>query len=255
MCKKRISTSHVTGCGAVSSRSRSVAIERRAAPRRAAPSRADGRSKNANRKLMHSMRLVLFLCLSFSRVAFSIEPGVKRVRSNTSNTARGGQRDGGGGARDKQRARERWRTGTRGIQQLPLNVFNAAVEARKRPVGRSNRSAPRRSRAVGMEPCGPAGAERRCSRFVFLMDFSLSLYVPGGIAITGPVQHDGTSGFYESACSYRSRSIDGSGWTVNVCRGATETVIADEVSHTGISCAGWQKGHGGVDQEVELEAL
>lgn len=81
-------------------------------------------------------------------------------------------------------ARVRGRTGTRGIQQLPLNVFNAAVEARKRSVGRSHRSAPRRSR-WGWNRVG----RPECSRFMFLVDFSLSLYVPGGIAIAGPVKH------------------------------------------------------------------
>lgn len=52
----------------------------------------------------------------------------------------------GGRERERGTARVRGRTGTRGIQQLPLNVFNAAVEARKRSVGRSHRSAPRRPR-------------------------------------------------------------------------------------------------------------
>lgn len=77
----------------------------------------------------------------------------------------------------------RGRTGTRGIQQLPLNVFNAAVEARKRSVGRSHRSASSRSGDGTVW----VGRVARCSRFVFLMVFSLSLYVPGGIAIAVPV--------------------------------------------------------------------
>ncbi|KYQ47332.1 hypothetical protein ALC60_13666 [Trachymyrmex zeteki] len=87
--------------------------------------------------------------------------------------------------REKERgtARVRGRTGTRGIQQLPLNVFNAAVEARKRSVGRSHRSASRKSRWGWNR----VGRPERCSRFVFLVDFSLSLYVPGDIA--EPVKH------------------------------------------------------------------
>lgn len=73
-----------------------------------------------------------------------------------------------------------------GIRQLPLNVFNAAVGARKRSErrGRSvGRSAARFRGLVGVKPCGPPGATpASCSSF----DFSLSLYVPGGIAIAGP---------------------------------------------------------------------
>lgn len=82
----------------------------------------------------------------------------------------------------------RGRTGTRGIQQLPLNVFNAAVEARKRSVGRSHRSAPRRPRwgwnRVG-RPERPALAS--CSSWT-----SVSLYTyrevspsPGRLSIHG----------------------------------------------------------------------
>jgi len=74
-------------------------------------------------------------------------------------------------------ARARGRTGTRGIQQLPLNVFNAAVEARKRSVGRSHRSVPRREKygGDGIVWAGRSGAAlASCSSWTL----SLFLYVP-----------------------------------------------------------------------------
>ncbi|KYN10185.1 hypothetical protein ALC57_17678 [Trachymyrmex cornetzi] len=87
----------------------------------------------------------------------------------------------------KDHERDRERQAERERLQLPLNVFNAAVEARKRSVGRSHRSASHKSRWGWNR----VGRPERCSRFVFLVDFSLSLYVPGDIAIAGPVKHGG----------------------------------------------------------------
>lgn len=82
-----------------------------------------------------------------------------------------------------------------GIRQLPLNVFNAAVEARKRSA-EEKRSVARslaRSRfslsllggdgAVWAGCGGAAATPASCSSFDFS---SLSIYVPGGIAIAGP---------------------------------------------------------------------
>lgn len=83
-------------------------------------------------------------------------------------------------------ARVKGRTGTRGIQQLPLNVFNAAVEARKR----SHRSVPRPEKCGGDGTvwAGRSGAAlASCSSWTL----SLSLYVPGGIAIAGSFKHAG----------------------------------------------------------------
>ena len=81
-----------------------------------------------------------------------------------------------------------------GIRQLPLNVFNAAVEARKRSaeekrsVGRSLSLSLSLSLLGGdgavWAGCGGAAATpASCSSFDFS---SLSIYVPGGIAIAGP---------------------------------------------------------------------
>lgn len=113
---------------------------------------------------------------------------VKTMREIEKKRGRKGRTDRGPDSwrrreRERGTARVRGRTGTRGIQQLPLNVFNAAVEARKRSVGRSHRSASSR----GGDGTVWVGRVARCSRFVFLMVFSLSLYVPGGIAIAVPV--------------------------------------------------------------------
>jgi len=176
------------------------------------------------------MRLARFsLRLCRPRATFSMEPRVKRSKK-----PREGAREGQRGPRQVGRAevnegerwrdgnepgereRERRRTGTRGIQQLPLNVFNAAVEARKRSVGRSHRSAtPRRLRAVGMEPCGPVGAVVFLSLRVLHGLQSLSIYVPGGIAIAGPVKHD------PGLPKTRWRGVGAGGWTANVRRSAT----------------------------------
>jgi len=57
----------------------------------------------------------------------------------------------------------------------------------KQESGRSHRSALHKSRWGWNR----VGRPEQCSRFVFLVDFSLSLYVPGGIAIVGPVKHGG----------------------------------------------------------------
>lgn len=79
-----------------------------------------------------------------------------------------------------------------GIRQLPLNVFNAAVEARKRSaeekrsVGRSlslSLSLLGGDGAVWAGCGGAAATPASCSSFDFS---SLSIYVPGGIAIAGP---------------------------------------------------------------------
>lgn len=88
--------------------------------------------------------------------AASLERRVPRLVGSSANE-RG---DGGEGGRVGRRERE-----IGGIRQLPLNVFNAAVEARKRSVEkRSVGRSVARSLAlsvfslslVGMEPCGPA---------------------------------------------------------------------------------------------------
>lgn len=87
--------------------------------------------------------------------AASLERRVPRLVGSSANER--GDREGG---RVGRRERE-----IGGIRQLPLNVFNAAVEARKRSVEkRSVGRSVARSLAlsvfslslVGMEPCGPA---------------------------------------------------------------------------------------------------
>ena len=75
-----------------------------------------------------------------------------------------------------------------GIRQLPLNVFNAAVEARKRSAEEKRSVALSLSLLGGdgavWAGCGGAAATpASCSSFDFS---SLSIYVPGGIAIAGP---------------------------------------------------------------------
>lgn len=71
-----------------------------------------------------------------------------------------------------------------GIRQLPLNVFNAVVGARKR--------SERRGRSVGRSAWSPfSGGDRAVwadgatPASCFSFDFSLSLYVLGGIGIVG----------------------------------------------------------------------
>lgn len=87
--------------------------------------------------------------------AASLERRVPRLVGSSAN-----ERGDGEGGRVGRRERE-----IGGIRQLPLNVFNAAVEARKRSVEkRSVGRSVARSLAlsvfslslVGMEPCGPA---------------------------------------------------------------------------------------------------
>ncbi|KAG5330827.1 SH2D5 protein, partial [Acromyrmex heyeri] len=74
---------------------------------------------------------------------------------------------------------------TESAEQLPLNVFNAAVEARKRSVGRSHRSASRKSR-WGWNRVGrpESGALASCSSWtsVFLYTYREILPSPGRLS-------------------------------------------------------------------------
>lgn len=89
-----------------------------------------------------------------TRIANSCDRRVARGLS------RAGPSVGGSSANERGREGARWREREiGGIRQLPLNVFNAAVEARKRSV--EKRSVGRSLSVfslslVGMEPCGPA---------------------------------------------------------------------------------------------------
>lgn len=118
--------------------------------------------------------------------AASLERRVPRLVGSSAN-----ERGDGEGGRVGRRERE-----IGGIRQLPLNVFNAAVEARKRSVEKRSvgRSVGRSlARSLGFlsllggdgavwAGCG-AATPASCSSFDFS---SLSIYVAGGIAIAGP---------------------------------------------------------------------
>lgn len=161
--------------------------------------RVDGGSKNANRKLMRSVRRSLSSgVLGRGRVKRIRSRGKDREwdeerraeREGLTDRPREEQRESGK-ERERERgtARVRGRTGTRGIQQLPLNVFNAAVEARKRSVGRSHRSAPRRPRGGdGTVWAGRSGgALASCSSWT-----SVSLYTYREVLPSpGRFKHDG----------------------------------------------------------------
>lgn len=172
--------------------------------------RADG-SKNANRKLMRSARR--WLSVEWRSRSWQGKKNKKpRKRSCEGRRATDAEREGltdrpweeqrervggePGSGKERGRtgiARVRGRTGTRGIQQLPLNVFNAAVEVRKRSVGRSHRSAPRRSRWGWTVWAGRSGGA--LASYSSWTSVSLYTYTGRYCHRRAPVKHGGYSDF------------------------------------------------------------
>lgn len=112
-------------------------------------------------------------------------------------TGRAGRTDRqteGGTKRERKRKKERTRD-SEGERENGDTWYSTAAVERVQCRGWSKKAVGRSVAPLGFRPrwgWNRVGRpERRCSRFVFLVDFSLSLYVPGGIAIAGPVKHGG----------------------------------------------------------------
>lgn len=112
-----------------------------------------------------------------TRIANSCDRRVAAFLENGSGCAKAGQGERPDAKADKEE--DSWYSPA-AVERVQCRSWSKKAVGEKRSVGRS---AARFRGLVGVEPCGPPGATpASCSSF----DFSLSLYVPGGIAIAGP---------------------------------------------------------------------